>query len=261
MTFAPRIARPFCARPGATLSAGCTRIARPSGRSARRPARRRGPARRRQPRFGRRHARPAELRRPVRPARLVLCLAQHPPARLQHAAPVRRRPCSTSASTRPATSRACNRTGLELVVNINPEPRQDADARQPPQPVPGAVRQYRRRRPERPARPDHGQSAIAFPLPSYGRCSLPPVQGELGFIAPRAGGEHGQGHQVRRARRHRRDLDRLLHADQHRPDHRVAAKLAQQFGRDVGGLQPRHDQHVGGAGQAAERIDALHRRD
>jgi hypothetical protein len=39
----------------------------------------------------------------------------------------------------------------------------------------------------------------------------------------------------------------------------VAAQFAQQLGREIGRLQPRHDQHVGRAGQAAERIVLHHR--
>ena len=39
-----------------------------------------------------------------------------------------------------------DRTGLELAANISPTRRGDADARPPPQPVRGAVRQYRRGR-------------------------------------------------------------------------------------------------------------------
>ena len=84
---------------------------RPSGLSRRRDAGRRDPARRRQSRFGRRHARPADLRRPVRPARLVLCLAQHPQARLRHAAARPSRPCSTSASTQAGNVGSVERNG------------------------------------------------------------------------------------------------------------------------------------------------------
>ena len=147
---------------GAVLSAGCTRIVEHQGYPGRRAARHRDPARRRQSRFGDRHARPADLRRPVRPARLVLCLARHPPARLQHAAPLgadraphplrRQRQCRERQPHRPRAGR-----------QHQPEQRQDADPGQPPQPARGAVRQYRRGRPAGPRRADHRQPERQLP--------------------------------------------------------------------------------------------------
>ena len=46
--------------------------------------------------------------------------------------------------------------------------------------------------------------------------------------------------------------------DQNRTDHRAAADLLDQLGRDVGAVQARHDQHIGSPRQAAEGIDLLH---
>ena len=52
----------------------------------------------------------------------------------------------------------------------------------------------------------------------------------------------------------RNDLHRLFEADDQRPDHGGAAKLLQHAGRDRGGVERRHDQHIGGVGEAAEGI-------
>ena len=52
----------------------------------------------------------------------------------------------------------------------------------------------------------------------------------------------------------RHDLHRAIEADQERADHGGAAKLHQHFGRDRGGVERRHDQHVGGTRKPAERI-------
>ena len=46
----------------------------------------------------------------------------------------------------------------------------------------------------------------------------------------------------------------MRQADQDRPDDGGAAQLLQHLGRDRGGVKRRHDEHVGGVGQAAERI-------
>ena len=43
-------------------------------------------------------------------------------------------------------------------------------------------------------------------------------------------------------------------AHQHRPDQRGAAQLLQHLGGDRGGVERRHDQHVGGVLEAAERV-------
>ena len=128
-----------------------------------------------------------------------------------------------------------NRTGLELVANIQPSsdktPTLGSD-RSLLEELFGNIGAVGQR----------GQSAPTADNPRL----IPAASAD---DPPRR--EHRQGHQVRGGRAHRRDLHRLLHADQHRPDHRVAAQLAQQLGRDVGGLQAGHDQHVGRPGQAA----------
>ena len=226
---------------GAVLSARLHPHRRASGLSRRRAARHRDPARRRQSRFGDRHARPADLRRPVRPARLVLCLARHPPARLQHAAARRRRPCSTSASTPTAMSRASTAPASSW--------------------SPTSTRATTRRRPWA-ATAACSRSCSAISARSASRAAArrrptrdnPDADSDAGRRLLRRRRPAASTASVTRSdavARHRRDLDLLLHADQHRPDHRVAAELAQQLGRDVGGLQARHDQHVGRARSAA----------
>ena len=92
----------------------------------------------------------------------------------------------------------------------------------------GAVGQAGQRRPDRRTTPEL-EARLHESDPKLNRLATAssrlPIDGRLSATIP-PGGEHGERHQVRGGRGHRRDLDRLLHADQHRPDHRVAAQLA-----------------------------------
>ena len=68
------------------------------------------------------------------------------------------------------------------------------------------------------------------------------------------GGERRVIHQVADRGAHLHDLHRLLQAVDHRADHRDAAQPLHQARGDMRRVQARHHQHVGRAGQAAERI-------
>ena len=52
------------------------------------------------------------------------------------------------------------------------------------------------------------------------------------------------------------DLHRLVEADEQRADDGGAAEFLQHLGRDRGRVERRHDQHIGPARQAAERMAA-----
>src|SRR5689334_43730 len=67
-------------------------------------------------------------------------------------------------------------------------------------------------------------------------------------------GDRGHVDDLRIVGPKRHDLHRTIESDQHRTDYSGAAKLHQHLGRDRGGVESRHDQNVGRAGQAAERI-------
>src|SRR5262245_28569569 len=54
--------------------------------------------------------------------------------------------------------------------------------------------------------------------------------------------------------RERHDLHRAVEPDQDRTDHGRATQLLQQLGRNRGGMECRHDQHVGWPRQATERV-------
>ena len=68
------------------------------------------------------------------------------------------------------------------------------------------------------------------------------------------GGERRVIDQVADRGAHLHDLHRLRQAVDHRADHRDAAQPLHQARGNVRRVQARHDQHVGRAGEAAERI-------
>ena len=123
------------------------------------------------------------------------------------ARPTRR--CSTSASTRPAMSSASTAPASSWSRQYRADAAAgDADPGPQPQPVRGTVRQYRRRRPGRPAR-DTAHPPIST-IRNLGRWLT--LRHKPIYDPPRRPRQHRQRHQVGRGRRHRRDLDRLLHA-------------------------------------------------
>ena len=106
------------------------------------------------------------LRRRVHAERLVLCVARHQPARLPQSA--RRRADGPACPLRPgaAMSPRSQRTGKELVLELDPTQPPDADAGPQEELLRGAVRQYRHGRQRRACRaPTTGRRLLTPPLP------------------------------------------------------------------------------------------------